>query len=169
MIGDDIIRDMVTGRLLSVSRVAKYFDVLPQTVRNWCKKADRRIRFVRVGNGHYLIDSDSIDGWPKEKVRPSWDEQNECVYFAQDENGGPVKIGYTSSTVRARLRQLSQGIPYPCKLIVLLSMRGPKVLEQHVHIEFSHLRVKGEWFTPAPELSKFIVKHGGEGPREEAR
>lgn len=156
------------GRLVPISRVAKFYSVLPETVRAWCERGS--VQYVRFGAGHYLIDTASLKGWPNEKPEPPrWEDQRECVYFAQDSVGLLVKIGYTSSLVSERIADIARGIPYKCELKCLLSMRGPRLLERHIHAEFAGGREKGEWFRATKELSDFIVRHGGNAPALDGR
>lgn len=75
------------------------------------------------------------------------------VYFVQSGLEGPIKIG-ASSNVKQRLVDLQMGSPQPLKL--LAQVRGSKREEREVHRRFAHLRVRGEWFSPAAELIEYI-------------
>lgn len=76
------------------------------------------------------------------------------IYFLQSGDPGPIKIGYTSRNVFARLDVLQVGNPEPLKL--LRSVPGTQDDEQQLHRRFSGLLVRGEWFRPEPELLAFI-------------
>lgn len=78
------------------------------------------------------------------------------VYFVQEGDRGPIKIGFTESTLIKRLTQLQNGNPR--MLNVLGVMSGGRDLEQDIHQAFGHLVIQGtkEWFQPAPELLEFI-------------
>lgn len=67
------------------------------------------------------------------------------VYFIQAEIGGPVKIGYTSCPVEARLKSLQCGSPFKLRVLGVLGMANQKE-ERRLHREFEHYRVHGEWF-----------------------
>jgi hypothetical protein len=74
------------------------------------------------------------------------------VYFITD--GQYVKIGF-SGNVRGRLHDLQ--VASPRKLIIAgVVPYGTKSLEQELHQQFKHLRIRGEWFKIAPELTEYI-------------
>lgn len=69
------------------------------------------------------------------------------VYFIRF--GGLVKIGWTSD-----LDQRMKEVPNE---EILGTVPGTMDDEKRCHIAFAHLRVKGEWFRPEPELMEFIA------------
>lgn len=69
------------------------------------------------------------------------------VYFAQEKEGGPIKIGF-SFNVKLRTKHW--------RVIALLP--GARKTEKYLHGKFAHLRIAGEWFRPETELLEFIVK-----------
>lgn len=83
------------------------------------------------------------------------------VYFAQDLNGGPIKIGH-SIDVSARIKTLESHYGRP--LALLATRPGGKDEERAVHERFAHLRLidsgrqgrQPEQFRPAAELMEFI-------------
>jgi len=76
------------------------------------------------------------------------------VYFAQNPQGGPIKIGY-SANVDARIPQLEAWYKRP--LVLLATMEGGRRKERQIHKKFAHLRLgRTEQFRPADELSDFI-------------
>lgn len=75
------------------------------------------------------------------------------VYFIQSGEGGPVKIG-TAEDVAARLRELQCGNPET--LVVLRTIEGGRAEEVACHRHFSALRIRGEWFSFAPEMLIFV-------------
>lgn len=77
------------------------------------------------------------------------------VYFIQAGEGGPIKIGFTTGSPAARLASLQTGNPYPLKLIA--AVRGAVEVETELHGRFGHLRMVGEWFRPAADLTAFIA------------
>lgn len=75
------------------------------------------------------------------------------VYFVQDGETGPVKIGWTANfPQRWRMLRLWSAHPLRCRLLV----RGEKLLEQRLHRQFSADRLHGEWFGWSIELETFI-------------
>jgi DNA-binding Xre family transcriptional regulator len=75
------------------------------------------------------------------------------VYFVQQGDNGPIKIGVTNN-VNKRLTALQGGSPVPLKLLVTFD--GDQAFEAFLHRKFAHLRVHNEWFKPARELLDFI-------------
>lgn len=73
------------------------------------------------------------------------------IYFIQDVNGGPIKIGY-STNVKERIDSLN----YPGTLRVLALIDGDMAYEKQLHTRFAAYRHKREWFEPADELLEFI-------------
>ncbi len=71
------------------------------------------------------------------------------VYFAQRGDDGPIKIGRTRQ-LADRMAALRSTQPEEMNLIGKL----PEVVisEARSHILFRHLRMRGEWFQPAPEI-----------------
>jgi hypothetical protein len=75
------------------------------------------------------------------------------VYFIQEGTGGPIKIG-TSTRVRQRLRELR--VNAKDTLVLRAMTKGGRWVEALLHSLFSHARIRGEWFKPAPELLEYI-------------
>lgn len=73
----------------------------------------------------------------------------EGVYFIQQGEDGPVKIGYTTS-IQNRLASLQTGSPYELKLLGFYE--GTIEQEKTLHQLFAEERINGEWFDPTPEL-----------------
>lgn len=73
------------------------------------------------------------------------------IYFIQVGEMGPIKIGFAhKKTVWTRMTELQTGNPE--KLNMLFFMPGTMEQEKQLHQQFKHLRIRGEWFRPAPEL-----------------
>lgn len=64
-----------------------------------------------------------------------------------------VKIGFASD-VTERLAGLQVASPHRLELLATVS--GTRESEAGLHRRFSHLRVRGEWFSAVPELLRFI-------------
>lgn len=75
------------------------------------------------------------------------------VYFAQAGDKGLIKIGYSTNHID-RIKTLTTGVPEQINIIAV--MRGTQKKEKQLHKQFGHLRRRGEWFEPAPELLRFI-------------
>lgn len=74
------------------------------------------------------------------------------VYFITFE-GGPIKIG-KALDVKKRLSALQTSSPET--LFVLGAISGGSEMEASLHKQFSHLRLRGEWFRRESELLSFI-------------
>lgn len=72
------------------------------------------------------------------------------IYFIQGEQGGPIKIGYTSGDARGRLGELQTGSPILLRL--LSTVEGGRLEEARLHHRFGAVRLHGEWFRPVPAL-----------------
>lgn len=73
------------------------------------------------------------------------------VYFIQVGDDGPVKIGRTALSVKARLSAIQTGCPYELKLIGVVD-DATGGLEQELHRKFRRWRMRGEWFRPVPSV-----------------
>ncbi len=65
-----------------------------------------------------------------------------------------IKIGKTSGSAFARMRELQTG--NPLQLGVLLTVPGYTDLEAQLHKRFAEYRIRGEWFSPGPKLCAYI-------------
>lgn len=79
--------------------------------------------------------------------------RSSVVYFIEDPVEGSIKIG-TAQDVQQRLKGLQTG--HPRALAVLATTPGDNRLESELHERFAHLRIRGEWFRPEPDLLAFI-------------
>ena len=75
------------------------------------------------------------------------------IYFVQAGEGGPIKIGIATN-LKGRLAIMRSDNPAQIK--TLWTILGTMDEEHNLHRWFAHLRVRGEWFTPGPELLEFI-------------
>ena len=75
------------------------------------------------------------------------------TYLIQGEDGGPVKIGVTRTSLQRRLDALQGGSPVRLRLIAALSGDHEKKLHQ----AFGDRRIRGEWFdVSAKEIVEYI-------------
>lgn len=92
--------------------------------------------------------------------KASEDEQAQTkqsgVYFIQQGNDGPIKIGYAAD-VEKRLATLQVGNPTPLNLLGV--HKGTMKTEKELHKRFAEHRLSGEWFVPTPEI--YNIAFGG--------
>lgn len=80
------------------------------------------------------------------------------VYFITNDRA--IKIGWSGSpTVRKRDLQVAS----PGRLRIIATFPGTPDDEKDVHRAFAHLRMRGEWFRPEPDLLAFIEEAGKAG------
>lgn len=72
------------------------------------------------------------------------------VYFIQEGDVGPVKIGFTDRTITGRLNSLQHGNGRPLRFIGL--QEGGRPEETRWHKRFHAFRLEREWFLASPEL-----------------
>ena len=77
------------------------------------------------------------------------------VYFIQRESGGPIKIGYTKSNAKSRMRSLQTA--HAEKLVLLAT--SDRHAEKDLHERFADLRLHGEWFRADVRLLAWIWAH----------
>lgn len=91
------------------------------------------------------------------------------VYFIQEENDGPIKIG-VSWNVTKRLHTLQSANPH--ELFVLDTVRcasktAAAALEKKLHRRLHAYQIRGEWFEPVPEVR--VAIHDPEGDYTKTR
>lgn len=74
------------------------------------------------------------------------------TYFARCGDDGPLKIGFTASSVLNRVAAIQSACPFDLKLMGWVN--GD--YEAQLHQKFAHLRIRGEWFSPSVELIEFV-------------
>lgn len=75
--------------------------------------------------------------------------QPQRVYFLQQGEGGPVKVGVTDNVVR-RVKELEA--QRGARLTLLATMPGTRDLEQAIHRALAAHRIEGEWFRPVADV-----------------
>jgi hypothetical protein len=103
------------------------------------------------------------DAAPTKKRVPHREETR--VYFAQVGEDGPIKIGY-SFNVYSRQSNLRTASPFEIRW--LGDVPGSPAEERALHAQFAHLRIRGEWFEPAPELLECIAERIAAGAVKDA-
>jgi excisionase family DNA binding protein len=119
---------------------------------------ERMVRYRRQDLDEYLnggtTDAVPEPGSPARELSPITDlPKRPCVYFIRSGMAGPIKIGHAKA-LRARIHALSTA--HHDQLFLLATLAGGAVQERRLHEKFSHLRIRGEWFTPAEDLLRFI-------------
>ena len=77
------------------------------------------------------------------------------VYFIQQGDTGPIKIGTTVlALLDSRLKQLQTSSPLPLRLLGV--MEGGHNLERRFHERFASHRMAGEWFRAEHDLAQFV-------------
>jgi Meiotically up-regulated gene 113 len=74
------------------------------------------------------------------------------VYFVRALYTPFIKIGYTESHPRHRLKDLQGASPYALELIIAVYTRKPWVLEKKLQKRFAEYRHRGEWFALPEEI-----------------
>ncbi len=77
------------------------------------------------------------------------------IYFIQQGDSGPIKIGYTKDRIRQRIKSLQVGSAEP--LILLGATEGDKNTEAILHGFFNSDKMNGEWFKPSVRLMNYIL------------
>lgn len=84
------------------------------------------------------------------------------VYFIQQGDDGPIKIGVASSSEQ-RLAALQSSNPAPLRLLGEMSVGDDWFVAREVelrwHERFRSDRLSGEWFASSPELLEEIRSH----------
>lgn len=75
------------------------------------------------------------------------------VYFARFGSDGPVKIGFAKN-ITARMDNLGRRLWDDMKIIRVLDATEKD--EKTLHKRFSHLNIRGEWFTFSPEMFEYL-------------
>jgi hypothetical protein len=78
------------------------------------------------------------------------------IYFIQEEESGPIKIGFSTDlrTLRTRLTHMQVDNPRPLRCLATLAGTGGD--EYALHTRFKLYQIRGEWFEPAQELLDYI-------------
>jgi hypothetical protein len=79
------------------------------------------------------------------------------IYFVRSGHAGPIKIG-CSCNPDERIKSLCTATSWPIERMAL--MEGGPFLERQLHKRFAHLRIRGEWYDPGPDLIDFVQREG---------
>jgi len=76
------------------------------------------------------------------------------VYFVQQGEAGPIKIGLARNALN-RLDQLINN--NSCELFVRAIIPGNLTLEDQLQLRFTKHHIRGEWFHPHPEILDYMA------------
>lgn len=76
------------------------------------------------------------------------------IYFLQVSTDGPIKIGYTKSHVKDRVRAIQAGSPHVLRWIGVFA--GTRTDELNAHSLLQNSSLRGEWFYPTKEVLAFV-------------
>lgn len=76
------------------------------------------------------------------------------IYFLQVGIDGPIKIGFTISPIKQRVRALQTISPHVLRWIGVFS--GTRADERNSHRLLQNSSLRGEWFYPTVEVLAFI-------------
>lgn len=91
---------------------------------------------------------------PRGLKRSKHQSARSVVYFIQEGDSGPIKIGFTAGRVGSRLSALQSAHSRPLRIIGTIP--GDCGTEIDLHFRFSGHHIRGEWFQPSDELLVFI-------------
>jgi hypothetical protein len=75
------------------------------------------------------------------------------IYFIQQGEDGPIKVGYSTSP-KERLKALQTASPYALHLFKVVE--GNEEMEKQIHSRFAEVQLQGEWFQPTESLLAYI-------------
>ena len=76
------------------------------------------------------------------------------IYFIQQGEDGPIKIGFSEDSPENRLMSLQAGNPNELNLVLVIE--GDIIVEKSLHEIFKDTRLRGEWFSFSHSLDSFI-------------
>lgn len=77
------------------------------------------------------------------------------IYFIQQGQSGPIKIGFTKDDLYRRVKKLQTGNHIPLRLLAVIENASVRK-ETELHSRFSQYKLTGEWFSPSDDLIEFI-------------
>lgn len=82
------------------------------------------------------------------------------IYFLQVGADGPIKIGFTTSDVKRRVRAHQTGSPYILRWVGVCV--GTRSDERDAHLLLQNSSLRGEWFYPTEEVLAFVRQRSPE-------
>jgi hypothetical protein len=129
--------------LLDAAEVARRLCVAERTAYAIMRHRGLGTKWTEVQYYEYAESTKVVpDGWkpyvPKKGAA--------LLYFIQDGNDGPIKIGWTTN-VRERISRLQMGNPRPLRVVAVIL--GGEEEESRWHNDYADQRLRGEWFAPS--------------------
>lgn len=120
--------------------------------RETARAQDRAVASARRARARVTGQSRRYGVDKKDAAQPS------VIYFIRVGDAGPIKIGWAKNGPLRRLADLQ--IAHFEELKIVGVIRCESILEETlVHDRFRYLRIRGEWFEPAPEILDYIAQH----------
>ncbi len=119
-------------------------------------KTNKRFKRYGIKEGFAFTQEtfgDAWELWQEDDTDTKPELQYGHVYFLQAEGNGLIKIGFTTNLLR-RVRDHRNGSPV--LLHFLGAYEAQETEERLVHDLFRYHRQHGEWFSPAPEIFKYV-------------
>lgn len=113
---------------------------------------------VLVATGAYAKLQEAEEDEARAQQRPSIPQGQEgdpFVYFIQQGDDGPIKIGRTKN---ARERRHALQLATHAQLRILATLRAPHWAEGSLHGFYSEERIRGEWYRPSPRPLGYIAE-----------
>jgi hypothetical protein len=118
------------------------------------RKAKKHHIPIKTLDGKPTIVKDDLIKWYSELVSDDSILKEGFIYFIQNGESGPIKIGFTTN-IPIRISILQNSTPFQLRL--LNSIEGTILDEQKMQKRFEKYRIKNEWFSPGKELIDFII------------
>lgn len=108
----------------------------------------------------------AIDRLVKHRQKENRDAEEARLFRARELSGrlyfiqcatGPIKIGHTSNTDN-RLSNLQMGNPNLLTLLAWVMVDDAPAVEKMLHERYREHWIRGEWFSPAPEILELAKK-----------
>lgn len=139
-----------------------YLYLKPADVRNnatWVIRDRGKMTYTGAAEGDDARAKEALTEYLRihHPVAPEPQRAPNTVYFATcDVPDFPIKIGISSSPVW-RLHKMQTSMPYD--VVLLGVMPGDLSAEKMLHLDFRHLRLRGEWFRRDPSILEFVANN----------
>ncbi len=92
-------------------------------------------------------------------VSPSF-ERGIVYFISADHEDAPVKIGFTTRSIKSRIAGLQTGSHWPLRAVYAIG--GDQRLEGLIHRMFDHHRLYGEWFGDRDAILRVVSRGMGD-------
>ncbi len=146
---------------LTVQEYAASRGVAYGTLKRWIHEGlpvRRRSKQLGRTGSTVRVNPATADEWiARHRAGTIAHRRESVVYFAQHDDGGPIKVGFTSDVERRRgelVRSKNRRDPAP--VYILGSLPGAKPLELEIHDLLAPWRIEGEWYEPTADVLRII-------------